>query len=307
MFAGIHRLRYQEFAILRRGVFLPLYDHPIVQNALFQAIIDISMSFVAFAAAFSMATGRAVFTQEGDEYRYLLLAIPLMQTAVFFVSGMYRVVLRHAGIDDMMRVIKSVGISVIFGGLVFAALGYPMSERILRIALFDFFFLTSLLIFSRFSYVVLRELARDTMEGKDPVVVYGAGDRGVAAMRALLAAPELHMRPVGFLDDDARVEGKKIHGLPVFGGHWRLERLIIARGIKAVVIAADAIHPVAQRRIKALSSMYRVPVRVFGATFTDLPVEVVEAPTFRVHLNDSTETPLDHAQQQMVISRGGGK
>lgn len=307
MMAGIHRLRYQEFAILRRGVFLPLYDHPIVQNALFQAIIDTAMSLIAFAAAFSIAMGLGIMSVGVEQYRYLLFLVPVMQMVVFFVSGMYRTVLRHAGIDDMMRVIKSVGISVIFGGLVFAALGHPMSEPVLRLAIFDFFFLTSLLVFSRFSYVVLREMARDTMEGKDPVIVYGAGDRGVAAMRALLAAPELHMRPVGFLDDDARVEGKKIHGLPVFGGHWRLERLIISRDIKAVVIAADSIHPVAQRRIKLLSMMYRVPVRVFGATFTDLPVEVVEAPNFRVHVDKSTETPLDQAHQQLAIRGGGAK
>ncbi|HEX7022763.1 MAG TPA: polysaccharide biosynthesis protein, partial [Trueperaceae bacterium] len=49
------------------------------------------------------------------------------------------------------------------------------------------------------------------------VLIVGAGEAGSLAVREMLRHPETGLRPVGFLDDDPRKQGKYIAGVPVVG------------------------------------------------------------------------------------------
>lgn len=66
------------------------------------------------------------------------------------------------------------------------------------------------------------------------VVILGAGGHGRVVLDILLQA-KLH-RPVGFLDNNAAIHGRRIDGLPVLGGIESAAELK-ARGIPGAVIA----------------------------------------------------------------------
>ncbi|HMK39795.1 MAG TPA: hypothetical protein VK569_10665, partial [Bacteroidota bacterium] len=279
--AGIHRLRYREFAIFRRGVLLPLYDLPFVHNPAFQIAMDLGFTAVAFVLAYALSQDGRTVDFTFDTFRWLLVGVTAVQMSVFFFSGVYKGIMRHAGVEDAVRIMKALVISLAIGvGLHYVA-GFDLSGSMTKTFLLDFYFLLTLLVMSRFSFAVLNRIAHETQEDKDPVVIYGTGERAVVVARLLLNSPELKMRPVGFLDDSRGMEGKSIHGYPVFGGIWKVESLIRHPGIRGIIIATDDIKPGVLSRLRKLSVMHRLPVRSFTPTFQVLAPEPESQPAFQ--------------------------
>src|SRR5207253_9608649 len=81
-----------------------------------------------------------------------------------------------------------------------------------------------LLLTSRLSFKSL-ELVRQRFQRKgERVLIYGADSGGELALRELLIHGELRLRPVCFVDDDARQHGREIHGVPIVAGLDGLRR-----------------------------------------------------------------------------------
>ncbi len=303
MFAGIHRLRYREFAIFRRGVLLPLYDRPFVHNPAFQIAMDLGFTSVAFVLAYALSQDGRTVDFSYDAFRWLLVGVTAVQMTVFFFSGVYKGIMRHAGVEDAVRIMKALVISLAIGVGAHYVGGFDLSGAMTKTFLLDFYFLLTLLVMSRFSFAVLNRIAHETQEGKDPVVIYGTGERAVVVARLLLNSPELKMRPVGFMDDVRSMEGKSIHGLPVFGGIWKIEPLIKTAGIRGVIIATDDIKPGVLSRLRKLSRVHRLPVKTFSPLFQDLSPEPESQPAFHpAFVNEAGEVVISRSSY-----RGGNQ
>jgi FlaA1/EpsC-like NDP-sugar epimerase len=75
-----------------------------------------------------------------------------------------------------------------------------------------------------------------------PTLVIGAGDAGRELARALRAAPDYGLRPIGFLDDDPRL--RRVGGLRVLGRLEELATVAEATGARAAVVAIPSLPPV---------------------------------------------------------------
>jgi len=131
---------------------------------------------------------------------------------IFISIGMYRVVLRYAGLrmleDVAVGVLASTGILL---ALVFVdkAVGLPRSVFIIYGALL-FIFVGGIRILA----LRLFGISRDHMNKGKPVVIYGAGESGRQLVGLLHGGPEY--TPVAFLDNDKQLQGREIEGLKVF-------------------------------------------------------------------------------------------
>src|SRR3990172_741143 len=54
-FVGIRQLRYREMAVLRNGLFLPMYEWPIFRNSVFLSFLDLVIILASFLAANKLA------------------------------------------------------------------------------------------------------------------------------------------------------------------------------------------------------------------------------------------------------------
>ena len=52
---------------------------------------------------------------------------------------------------------------------------------------------------------------------KKRVLIYGAGEMGFIVKRVLLSDPIAGFEVKGFIDDNKRLQGLKINGIPVYG------------------------------------------------------------------------------------------
>ena len=105
----------------------------------------------------------------------------------------------------------------------------------------DWLVLIVLLTGTRASFRFFEELFRPRPDAFQRVVIYGAGDGGELILRELRNNPALERVAIGFIDDDRGKHRTRIHGLPVFGGSERMERLIREHGVTEVIVSSAKI------------------------------------------------------------------
>jgi FlaA1/EpsC-like NDP-sugar epimerase len=69
------------------------------------------------------------------------------------------------------------------------------------------------------------------------VLVIGAGMTGQMVAREFLQHQEWEYKPIGFVDDDPRKQGIRIHGLPVMGDRYDIPELVESRHVDVVALA----------------------------------------------------------------------
>ena len=183
----------------------------------------------------------------------LSLALPL-----FVKFGLYRAIFRYSGWPAFSAVAKAVAIYAVAYGLVFAAIGVPGVPRTIGL-------IQPLLLLLAVS--ASRLLARGWLGGVyqellsrrelPRVLIYGAGDAGRKLAQALSASSELRL--LGFLDDDERLQGGLIHGLPVHGPATLKEQAAALR-VSDIFLAIPSASR--QRRHEILEQVRQVRVSV---------------------------------------------
>src|SRR5512139_1215655 len=94
------------------------------------------------------------------------------------------------------------------------------------------------------------------------VLLAGAGVAGRMAAAEVRKHPEAQLVPVGFLDDDARLVGTSVDGLPVLGPLAALVEVVEAHAVDEVLIAIPTAEGALVRTLVALCARARVPSRI---------------------------------------------
>ncbi|MBI4596463.1 MAG: hypothetical protein HY730_08830, partial [Candidatus Tectomicrobia bacterium] len=139
--------------------------------------------------------------------------------------GLYREAWRYMSIADLIRIYKGLVLSsaavFIFVNLVFH-LDIP-SRTIYAIDFFLSFFLIGGI---RGSYRFLDYLKKSGNEEGRRVLIYGAGLGGNMALREFIHNQDLHILPIGFIDDDEKKSGVLFNGYPVIGSSENLDWIL---------------------------------------------------------------------------------
>jgi FlaA1/EpsC-like NDP-sugar epimerase len=84
---------------------------------------------------------------------------------------------------------------------------------------------------------------------RERAIVIGAGRAGHRLVKELGHRPDLGIHPAAFVDDDPRLKGRLIHGIPVLGGTTELAEIAEARRATLALIAIASANRTAMRRI----------------------------------------------------------
>lgn len=206
------------------------------------------------------------------------LAIP-----IFIVSGLYRAIFRYSGMPALISVARATGIY----GLIFAALftaigmeGVPRTIGLIQPMLM-FIFVGISRVFVKI-WLGGQYQSRLKLATLPQVLIYGAGSAGRQLANAMSASQE--MRVVGYLDDDDRLHGHVLNGLPIFSPS-DLPGLVVSRHITDVLMALPSVTRQRRNAILAQISALRLAVRTLPA-MTDLL-------TGKVSLSDVRDLDID--------------
>ena len=191
--------------------------------------------------AFSLRLGYG-FDQRMLDHWWLLIALPLVSLPLFYVTGVYRIVLRYMGPQAVTSIFWGVTLATVaFIGIV--AIG--RFDGVPRTTIFIFWLLGLLMIGG--SRVLVRAWFQSAIKqraDREPVIIYGAGAAGIQLATSLLATRE--HEPVAFVDDDETLHGGTLMGVTVHPVK-ALGRLIKRHGVKQILLAMPSVSR-AQRR-----------------------------------------------------------
>ena len=235
---------------------------------LIQVAADTCLIWLALWLAFFIRLGFTDLINPFTERSWLFVAAPLIAIPIFVRSGMYRAVLRYAGIEALVTIAKAVTLST----LILALLIYwydDGSELIPRSLVLNYWWLSLVLlggtrvllrhyfIGDLFSANVLPIPYFSGSDRRERVAIYGAGSAGHQLASSLRIGRS--MRPVAFLDDDSGIANRTIAGIPVYKPKHIKQMLRETKATQVLLAVPSASR---SRRREILNNLEPYPVHV---------------------------------------------
>ena len=176
----------------------------------------------------------------------LLIFVLLVKLLVFGYFRLYAGWWQYASIQDLVETFKASHISTFIILLTvytcralyhYKAVGVRLAVPD-TVLIIDWAATIALAGGMRFLVRVIREGSRPVSPaGLTRVLIIGAGDAGESVLRELYRLPVERYHVVGFVDDDPKKRGMRIHGVPVLGGVADLTAVAQRQNAQEVVIA----------------------------------------------------------------------
>jgi FlaA1/EpsC-like NDP-sugar epimerase len=208
----------------------------------------------------------------------VLLAIP-----IFVTSGLYRAIFRYSGLPAIMAMARAMLLYGVMFAAVFTFYGVEGVPR--TVGLIQPLILLVLVGASRTAARVWLGGLYQTQIRKSAmpqVLIYGAGSAGRQLASAMTNSHE--MRVVGFLDDDDRLHGHVLNGLPIHNPA-DLSELLLDVPVTDVLLALPSVSLQRRNAILAALSPHKLAVRTLPG--------LSDIATGKVSLSDVRELDID--------------
>ena len=237
-------------------------------------VLSVWLAFYLRSGSFTSLSGPAIWPALAS----VVLALP-----IFITSGLYRAIFRYSGLPAMVAVVRA----MLLYGLAFAAIftfwgvdGVPRTVGLIQPLL-----LLLLVGASRAAARVwlgglyYQQLRKASLP---QALIFGAGSAGRQLASAMTNSPEI--RVVGFLDDDDRLHGHVLNGLPIHNPA-DLAEVLNGTSITDVLLALPSVSR--QRRNEILNTLkpHKVAVRTLPG--------LSDIATGKVNLSDVRELDID--------------
>ena len=196
----------------------------------FQRPVTVVFHGVAVTTAYLLAVllryDFSVPTGEWNRFIKTLLLLLAIRIPLFALFRLYEGLWRYVSMRDILAILKAVSLSsLVFsaGVLVFLGRGFPKS-----VLLLDWVLCLALIGGVRLAFRALRERGRDGqgLRWGEGTLIVGAGDAGEMLVREIERNSGLKYKVVGFVDDDPKKHGRRIHGVEVLGTIDQLPHLV---------------------------------------------------------------------------------
>ena len=257
----------EELALKEKPLYTFLVDVS-YKRRVFEVLLDVVLIILAYWSAYAIN-----FPSESPAWNLFIRTLPVLvfiRMSVFLVMGVYRGLWRYTSMSDLIVFAKAVVLSSV-ASVVVLLFAFRFEGYSRRVFVIDALLMLLFLAGSRLAFRLFRQLipAIGHQNGRR-VLIYGAGDAGELLLRELRNNSELHLSPIGFLDDDPAKNGKVIHGLRVFGGNGDLTAVCAQHQIDEVVISSMKMTEERVQEVLRCCSEHQIAVKRMRITMEDL-------------------------------------
>ncbi|WP_316840666.1 nucleoside-diphosphate sugar epimerase/dehydratase [Pedobacter gandavensis] len=174
-------------------------------------------------------------------YKSVLLVIAV-NTLVFYSVKTFSGIVRYTSAQDSFRILFSVILSslIIFftNAVIIVTTGSSVVSNVAIViyTLFSFLMLITYRIIVKYFFMYLKNAKLDKIR----VIIYGAGEAGVATKRTFDHDVKVNKTIIAFVDDDLRKVGKTIDGVKILDAS-ELEHLIVKHEVDEIIFASYTI------------------------------------------------------------------
>lgn len=224
--------------------------------------LDVGIVLASYALALSLKFDGDV---PGESWRQLAWAGPLIAFAyilAYQVLGVYRTAWQYGSVRDAL--LLAVAVAIVTAGILTVNVLLPKRPIPLTVnvisAAFIFLFHGVARMLPRVWSASGFNVATDAPRQR--VLIVGAGDTGQLLAWELQHNRSQPYRAVGFIDDNASLRGKRVHGIPVVGTRYSIPEVIEKLAVDLVAIALPPTQAPGLQEILALCEPAKVPVRL---------------------------------------------
>ncbi len=235
-----------------------------------QVGVDAGLLALAYYLAYALRFDESI----PHRYQVLLgdtiwITVP-MQVGIYAAFGIYSKLWRYVDQKDFETILKAtvVGTAGLIGVLFLFSIGRHDPPR--SVIVMDFLLSLVFVCGARFAvrWAVERPARGTILERvSHEVLIVGAGNGGQQVAAELRRNPGLRAAPVGFVDDDPRMQGMRVAGHKVLGTTDALPRVLDAVKPDEVIIAIPSAPGILRQKVVTACRERAIPVRMLPTTF----------------------------------------
>lgn len=191
----------------------------------------------------------------------------------------YAGLIRHTTIKDTFNLFLTTTFSMatlMLMSMLERNLGWPDLFNIpLSILMIHFGAVTVMMFFFRVFIKMFYEFASSQSRERKNVIIYGAGEMGLVVKKVIESDARSGYRIVALMDDNWRIQGKKVEGIRVFSQAILDEDFIQRYNIRVFIFAINNLPPKRKKEILE--------------TVISLGLEVLETPSFDTWMNGTLQ------------------
>jgi FlaA1/EpsC-like NDP-sugar epimerase len=186
-------------------------------------------------------------------------------TVASFITKSYAGIVRYTGIDDALKILFTLVVSLSLVAVVNLVYYYNFSFNVTPYSVIAIFFFCSIsgLLFYRLMVKNIYSYYKGISK-KGNVVIFGAGHLGISTKQALDADVKGKYKVVGFLEDDPKKVGKELHGVTIYTSRY-LPKLVKSLEIKEVIIAAKELSQERKNHLVDVCLRYHLKVKTVAS------------------------------------------
>ena len=232
--------------------------------------------------------------------------------AIFFIAiklifyrffGLYGGIWRYASINEVFSIFKAVTLaSLATMGLIFFTQTSPFPRSVILLDwFFNLFFIGGL----RFVPRLYKEFQkRGSYRLNQRLLIIGAGDAGEVIFREIRKHPELGYKVIGFIDDDLKKVGRKIHNLKVLGTRKDIGKIVSREDINEIIIAIPSASGKIVREIISYCERTKAKLKILPGMYKIIKGDITINEIREVRLEDllgrkPVETNLEEISQYL--------
>jgi FlaA1/EpsC-like NDP-sugar epimerase len=242
---------------------LPSPIDPVYRHRLLQVMVDAALVALAYFLAFLLRFDQGIPPRYTELLEATIVYVVIGKVAIFAAFGLYQKWWRYVGLRDLETILKAVAVASLV--LVVALFIWSPTDNDLprSVAVMDLLLTAVLIGGVRLAVrsVIERPPRGAVLPKGEEVLIVGAGEAGQLVAREMHRSPELRQTPIGFVDDDPRKRGMRIHGLKVLGTTGELDRVLDDITPDEVILAIPSAPGVVRGRVARACRERDIPVR----------------------------------------------
>ena len=211
-------------------------------------------------------------------------------SAIIIISlvlmNLYAFSILQASIQEGLKMLLVNGVLFLVNIALYIIFGYP-NVRWSIVCLLVYTMLCFAILYAyRLLSIWIEVLSNGKVKDAQGVLIVGAGKAGAIALREIQTSGRTTMKAVGFIDDDEKKVGTFIGGVRVLGTVKDINRIVIERQIKSIIIAIPSADKDQIRRITNVCLQTKCKVMILPGVFQLLNGELTVSKMREVKVED---------------------